>query len=197
MALVLSLLFLLLLRLVAGPLVLVLILGVLGVLAYGIYHCWKEYQVLRDQGASITQLGFTTNLSAYRSVQETWLVAREYPAPPNANCQGLPWPDRPSALSPSVIVLAVLEGLLLLMLIFLRQRIRIAIALLKEASKSGPTRDRRAGGRVWPVGGWAGAGPAGEGQSSAVVNAAVTAFLSLRCPICEVGVRAYLPCRVP
>ncbi|XP_014389996.1 PREDICTED: choline transporter-like protein 4 [Myotis brandtii] len=109
-ALVLSLLFLLLLRLVAGPLVLVLILGVLGVLAYGIYHCWKEYQVLRDRGASITQLGFTTNLSAYRSVQETWLAA--------------------------LIVLAVLEGLLLLMLIFLRQRIRIAIALLKEASKA-------------------------------------------------------------
>lgn len=87
MALVLSLLFLLLLRLVAGPLVLVLILGVLGVLAYGIYHCWKEYQVLRDRGASITQLGFTTNFGAYRSVQETWLVAREYPAPPNATCQ--------------------------------------------------------------------------------------------------------------
>ncbi|GAB5571348.1 choline transporter-like protein 4 isoform X1 [Prionailurus iriomotensis] len=110
-ALVLSLLFILLLRLVAGPLVLVLILGVLGVLAYGIYHCWMEYRVLRDKGASITQQGITTNLSAYRNVQETWLVA--------------------------LIVLAVLEGILLLMLIFLRQRIRIAIALLKEASKSG------------------------------------------------------------
>ncbi|XP_058410715.1 choline transporter-like protein 4 [Diceros bicornis minor] len=109
-ALVLSLLFILLLRLVAGPLVLVLILGVLGVLAYGIYHCWKEYRVLRDEGASINQLGFTTNLSAYRSVQETWLAA--------------------------LIVLAVLEGILLLMLIFLRQRIRIAIALLTEASKA-------------------------------------------------------------
>uniref|UniRef100_A0ABI7YIN4 Choline transporter-like protein n=1 Tax=Felis catus TaxID=9685 RepID=A0ABI7YIN4_FELCA len=109
-ALVLSLLFILLLRLVAGPLVLVLILGVLGVLAYGIYHCWMEYRVLRDKGASITQQGITTNLSAYRNVQETWLVA--------------------------LIVLAVLEGILLLMLIFLRQRIRIAIALLKEASKA-------------------------------------------------------------
>ncbi|KAM7135388.1 choline transporter-like protein 4 isoform 2-T2 [Molossus nigricans] len=109
-ALILSLLFVLLLRLVAGPLVLVLILGVLGVLAYGIYHCWKEYQVLRDNGASITQLGFTTNLSAYRSVQETWLAA--------------------------LVVLAVLEGLLLVTLIFLRQRICIAIALLKEASKA-------------------------------------------------------------
>lgn len=79
-ALVLSLLFILLLRLVAGPLVLVLILGVLGVLAYGIYHCWMEYRVLRDKGASITQQGITTNLSAYRNVQETWLVACECPA---------------------------------------------------------------------------------------------------------------------
>ncbi|XP_035879736.1 choline transporter-like protein 4 [Phyllostomus discolor] len=110
-ALVLSLLFILLLRLVAGPMVLVLIIGVLGVLAYGIYHCWKEYQALQgDPNASISQLGFTTNLSAYSSVRETWLAA--------------------------MIVLAVLEGLLLLMLIFLRQRIRIAIALLKEASKA-------------------------------------------------------------
>ncbi|XP_003789085.1 choline transporter-like protein 4 isoform X1 [Otolemur garnettii] len=109
-ALVLSLLFILLLRLVAGPLVLVLILGVLGVLAYGIYYCWEEYRVLRDKGASISQLGFTTNISAYQSVKETWLVA--------------------------LIVLAVLEGILLLMLLFLRQRIRIAIALLTEASKA-------------------------------------------------------------
>ncbi|XP_032254355.1 choline transporter-like protein 4 [Phoca vitulina] len=109
-ALVLSLLFILLLRLVAGPLVLVLILEVLGVLAYGIYHCWEEYRVLRDKGASINQLGITTNLGAYRNVQETWLAA--------------------------LIVLAVLEGILLLLLLFLRQRIRIAIALLKEASKA-------------------------------------------------------------
>ncbi|TKC34588.1 hypothetical protein EI555_004032, partial [Monodon monoceros] len=109
-ALVLSLLFILLLRLVAGPLVFVLIIGVLGVLAYGIYHSWEEYRVLRDKGASISQLGFTTNLSAYSSVQETWLAA--------------------------LIVLAVLEGILLLMLIFLRQRIRIAIALLEEASRA-------------------------------------------------------------
>lgn len=81
-ALVLSLLFVLLLRLVAGPLVFVLIIGVLGVLAYGIYHCWNEYRLLRDKGASISQLGFTTNLSAYSSVQETWLAARECPAHP-------------------------------------------------------------------------------------------------------------------
>uniref|UniRef100_A0A8C5L126 Choline transporter-like protein n=1 Tax=Jaculus jaculus TaxID=51337 RepID=A0A8C5L126_JACJA len=109
-ALVLSLLFILLLRLLAGPLVLLLILGVLAVLAYGIYHCCQQYRALRDKGASISQLGFTTNLSAYQSVQETWLAA--------------------------LIVLAVLEGVLLLLLIFLRQRIRIAISLLEEASRA-------------------------------------------------------------
>lgn len=80
MALVLSLLFILLLRLVAAPLVLLLIVGVLAVLAYGIYHCWEQYRVLRDEGASITQVGFTTNFSAYKSVKETWLAARESPA---------------------------------------------------------------------------------------------------------------------
>ena len=92
MALVLSLLFILLLRLVAGPLVFVLIIGVLGVLAYGIYHCWEEYRVLRDKGASISQLGFTTDLSAYRNVQETWLAACECPTyrEPLA-AQKLPW----------------------------------------------------------------------------------------------------------
>ncbi|XP_049988956.1 choline transporter-like protein 4 [Alexandromys fortis] len=109
-ALVLSLLFILLLRLVAAPLVLLLIVGVLAVLAYGIYHCWQQYRALQDNGASISQLGFTTDLSAYQSVQETWLAA--------------------------LIILAVLEGILLLMLIFLRQRIRIACALLKEASRA-------------------------------------------------------------
>ena len=42
---------------------------------------------------SIFQLGFTTNLSAYRNVQETWLAACECPAyrEPLA-AQKLPWP---------------------------------------------------------------------------------------------------------
>uniref|UniRef100_A0A286XLA1 Choline transporter-like protein n=1 Tax=Cavia porcellus TaxID=10141 RepID=A0A286XLA1_CAVPO len=110
-ALVLSLLFILLLRLVAGPVVLVLIVALLAVLAYGIYHCWEQYRWLRDNGApSLSEVGFTTNLSAYQSVKETWLAA--------------------------LIILAVLEGILLLLLIFLRQRIRIAIALLTEASRA-------------------------------------------------------------
>ncbi|XP_038624608.1 choline transporter-like protein 4 [Tachyglossus aculeatus] len=109
-SLVLSLVFLLLLQLLAGPLVYVLIVGVLGILAYAIYHCWHEYQWLRDHGTSMADVGFTTDLAAYRSTKEIWLVA--------------------------LIVVAVLEGILVLLLIFLRVRIRIAIALLQEASKA-------------------------------------------------------------
>lgn len=52
------------------------------------------------------------------------------------SCPG-PDPGPSAPCLPSVIILAVLEGVLLLMLIFLRQRICIAIALLKEASRSG------------------------------------------------------------
>lgn len=97
-ALVLSLLFILLLRFMAAPLVLLLIVGVLAVLAYGIYHCYQQYRVLRDRGATISQLGFTTNLSAYQDVQETWLAASEYcPRPPPASHgrPGLPWLGAP------------------------------------------------------------------------------------------------------
>ncbi|CAM5159461.1 unnamed protein product, partial [Eretmochelys imbricata] len=106
-----ELLFLLLLRLVAGVLVWVLILG--GARRRrlrGIYHCWREYSALRAAGAAISNIGFTTNLSVYSSVQETWLAA--------------------------LIILAVVEGVLLLLLIFLRKRILIAIALIQESSRA-------------------------------------------------------------
>ncbi|XP_048345023.1 choline transporter-like protein 4 [Sphaerodactylus townsendi] len=106
----LSLLFLLLLRFTAGFLVWILILGVLVVIAYGIYHCTMEYLKYKDQGATITDIGFTTNLSVYGSVKETWLAV--------------------------LIILCVVEAILLLTLLFLRNRIRIAVALLKEASRA-------------------------------------------------------------
>ncbi|XP_069054360.1 choline transporter-like protein 4 [Lepisosteus oculatus] len=105
-----SLLFLLLLRFMAGILVWVLIVGVLGVIAYGIWHCYWEYDNYRNSNVSINNIGFTTNLSAYLQVKETWLAF--------------------------LIILAALELILLLLLIFLRTRILIAIALIKEASKA-------------------------------------------------------------
>ncbi|NP_001086000.1 choline transporter-like protein 4 [Xenopus laevis] len=109
-AMVVSLLFLILLRFTAGILVWVLIVGVIGVIGYGIYHCYMEYDTLNKQGVSVSDVGFTFNLGVYFRVKETWLAI--------------------------LIVLAVVEAILLLVLLFLRKRILIAIALIKEASKA-------------------------------------------------------------
>ncbi|XP_015276283.1 PREDICTED: choline transporter-like protein 4 [Gekko japonicus] len=109
-AMVLSLLFLLLLRFTAGFLVWILIFGVLVIIAYGIYHCAMEYRNYNAQGATIKDVGFTTNLSVYGHVKETWLAV--------------------------LIILSVVEAILLLTLVFLRNRILIAIALIKEASRA-------------------------------------------------------------
>ncbi|XP_054834408.1 choline transporter-like protein 4 [Eublepharis macularius] len=109
-AMVVSLLFLLLLRFTAGYLVWILIIGVLAIIAYGIYHCTMEYRNYEAKGASIHDVGFTVNLSVYGSVKETWLAV--------------------------LIILCVVEGILLLTILFLRNRIRIAIALIKEASRA-------------------------------------------------------------
>ncbi|XP_063147303.1 choline transporter-like protein 4 [Candoia aspera] len=110
LAMVLSLLFLLLLRFIAGILVWVLIVGVVAITAYGIYHCYMEYDTLNKKGATIQNIGFTTNFSLYSNVKETWLAA--------------------------LIVLCVVEGILLLTLLFLRKRIFTAIALIQEASRA-------------------------------------------------------------
>uniref|UniRef100_A0A670I5R8 Choline transporter-like protein n=1 Tax=Podarcis muralis TaxID=64176 RepID=A0A670I5R8_PODMU len=109
-ALVLSLVFLLLLRCIGGVLVWILIVGVLVAAAYGIYHCYMEYRELDQKGATIKNIGFTTDVGAYRSVKETWLAA--------------------------MIILCVVEGIMLLTLLFLRKQILIAIALIKEASRA-------------------------------------------------------------
>uniref|UniRef100_A0A8C9U690 Choline transporter-like protein n=1 Tax=Scleropages formosus TaxID=113540 RepID=A0A8C9U690_SCLFO len=109
-AMLLSLIFLLLLRFMAPVLVWLLIVGVLGVVAYGIWHCYWEYDNYKNSSTTISNLGFTTNFSAYLQVKETWLAF--------------------------LIILCILEAILLLVLLFLRTRILIAIALIQESSKA-------------------------------------------------------------
>ncbi|XP_023665535.1 choline transporter-like protein 4 isoform X3 [Paramormyrops kingsleyae] len=109
-AMLLSLLFLLLLRFTAPVLVWVLIVGVLAADAYGIWHCYWEYNNYKNSNTTINTIGFTTNFSAYLQVKETWLAF--------------------------MIILCVVEAILLLILLFLRKRILIAIALIQEASKA-------------------------------------------------------------
>ncbi|XP_072549026.1 choline transporter-like protein 2 isoform X2 [Salminus brasiliensis] len=112
-ATVLSLIFIVLLRFLAGVMVWVMIIMVILVIGYGIFHCSMEYVHLKNApGANITlqELGFQMDLSVYLHIRQTWLAF--------------------------IIILAIVEVVIILLLIFLRNRIRIAIALIKEASKA-------------------------------------------------------------
>ncbi|KAJ3609355.1 hypothetical protein NHX12_023878 [Muraenolepis orangiensis] len=105
-----SMVFLLLLRFTAPVMVWVLIIGLLGAGAYGIWHCYWEYDNYKNKSATINDVGFTTNLEVYLQTQETWLAF--------------------------LIIIAIGEAVILLTLIFLRKRILIAIALIQEASRA-------------------------------------------------------------
>ncbi|XP_023127017.1 choline transporter-like protein 4 isoform X1 [Amphiprion ocellaris] len=107
-AMLVSMLFLLLLRFIAPIMVWVLIIGVLVAGAYGIWHCYWEYENFKD--TSISDVGLTTNFKTYLQVQETWLTF--------------------------LIIISVVEVIILLTVIFLRTRILIAIALIQESSKA-------------------------------------------------------------
>uniref|UniRef100_A0A672LJX6 Choline transporter-like protein n=1 Tax=Sinocyclocheilus grahami TaxID=75366 RepID=A0A672LJX6_SINGR len=106
-----SLIFILLLRFTAGFLFWMVIFGVIA--ALGIWHCYWEYSSLKgkpDSDITISDIGFQTDFRVYLQLSQTWLIF--------------------------MISLAVIEAIIILVLIFLRNRVRIAIALLKEGSKA-------------------------------------------------------------
>ncbi|XP_035509862.1 choline transporter-like protein 5-B isoform X2 [Morone saxatilis] len=110
---VVSLIFILLLRYTAGVLLWLIIFGVIAVVGYGIWHCYMEYSTLSGKpGANITisEIGFHTDFGVYLELSQTWLIF--------------------------LISLSVIEAIIVILLIFLRMRLRIAIALLKEGSKA-------------------------------------------------------------
>ncbi|XP_047006121.1 choline transporter-like protein 2 isoform X1 [Ictalurus punctatus] len=112
-ATILSLIFIILLRFLAGIMVWVMIVMVILVIGYGIFHCSMEYVHLKNTpGANITlkELGFQMDLNVYLHIRQTWLAF--------------------------TIILAIVELIIILLLIFLRKRILIAIALIKEASRA-------------------------------------------------------------
>uniref|UniRef100_A0A672KM95 Choline transporter-like protein n=1 Tax=Sinocyclocheilus grahami TaxID=75366 RepID=A0A672KM95_SINGR len=108
-----SLIFILLLRFTAGVLFWMVIFGVIAAVGYGIWHCYWEYSSLKgkpDSDITISDIGFQTDFRVYLQLRQTWLIF--------------------------MISLAVIEAIIILVLIFLRNRVRIAIALLKEGSKA-------------------------------------------------------------
>lgn len=110
---VISLLFILLLRFTAGVLLWLVIFGVITAVGYGIWHCYWEYSNLSGKPGSnvtISDIGFHTDFSVYLQRSQTWLIF--------------------------MISLSVIEAIVVIILIFLRSRLRIAIALLKEGSKA-------------------------------------------------------------
>ncbi|XP_037105545.1 choline transporter-like protein 5 [Syngnathus acus] len=112
-SMVISLIFLLLLRFIAGVLLWLIIGAIVGAIGYGIGHCYWQYtSLLGKEGADITisQIGFQADFQVYLELSQTWFIF--------------------------MIVLSVIEGIVLLILIFLRERLLISIALLKEASKA-------------------------------------------------------------
>ncbi|XP_056315460.1 choline transporter-like protein 2 isoform X1 [Danio aesculapii] len=112
-AMLISLIFILLLRFLAGVMVWVMIIMVIIVIGYGIFHCYMQYASLKGQAGSdvtIKDLGLQTDFSVYLQIQQTWLAF--------------------------MIILCIVEVVILLLLIFLRKRLLIAIALIKEASKA-------------------------------------------------------------
>uniref|UniRef100_A0A671SRX2 Choline transporter-like protein n=1 Tax=Sinocyclocheilus anshuiensis TaxID=1608454 RepID=A0A671SRX2_9TELE len=112
-AMLVSLIFILLLRCLAGVMVWVMIIMVIIVIGYGIFHCYMQYASLKGQAGSdvtIKDLGLQTDFSVYLQIQQTWLAF--------------------------MIILCIVEVVIILLLIFLRKRLLIAIALIKEASKA-------------------------------------------------------------
>uniref|UniRef100_A0A8C6UJ27 Choline transporter-like protein n=1 Tax=Neogobius melanostomus TaxID=47308 RepID=A0A8C6UJ27_9GOBI len=79
----------------------------------GIWHCFWEYSTLgMKPGSNITisDIGFQPDLAVYLNLSQTWLIF--------------------------MCFLAVIEGIIVIVLIFLRKRICIAISLLKEGSRA-------------------------------------------------------------
>ncbi len=124
----------------------------------GIWHCYWEYSSLKgkpDSDITISDIGFQTDFRVYLQLSQTWLIFSEIwvfvvkfksdNASQTKQCsctfkfkdmKSLVWWKWLTAwYFTAVISLAVIEAIVILVLIFLRNRVRIAIALLKEGSK--------------------------------------------------------------
>jgi len=115
-AVVVSFIWIFLMRWIAAPLIWIFILGLLGLMGFGLYYCWCRWdQITNNQVGEVETITslmqeFTFDYAQYMKVAEVWLGFG--------------------------IVLAILTLIYLVLLIFFIKRIRIATKLLAEASKA-------------------------------------------------------------
>lgn len=111
-ALVISLLYIILLRFVAGIIVWLSILALIVLFGCGIFVSYKNYVQLRDTGKPIVQQGnnLDAKLQSILNKQGFWITL--------------------------LIIFAVLAALVVFIVIFLRKRIAVAVALIREGSKA-------------------------------------------------------------
>jgi len=113
-AAVVSFLWIFLMRWIAAPMIWIFILGVLALMAYGIYFCYDKYNILSQQPGEVQDIStllqeYTFDFAQYLEVKEVWLGF--------------------------LIALSIVAAIYVLLLIFFIKRIRIATRLLAEASK--------------------------------------------------------------
>lgn len=103
-----SFIYIIILRWILGPLILISTLAIIGGLSFAIYFCVTKYISLRDNPNQGFQL--TTNLNYYLTLSTTWLVF--------------------------AIIASVILFIILLLILVLVKRVRLAIRLIGEASRA-------------------------------------------------------------
>ncbi|ELT97196.1 hypothetical protein CAPTEDRAFT_153937 [Capitella teleta] len=98
-----------LMRWLAGIIVWFTIFAFVGLFGFATYYTFNKWLTMKDNPDNQGTITFSTSLDYYTNLADTWLALG--------------------------IISAVFLGIMLLILLFLRKRIKIAIALIKEASR--------------------------------------------------------------
>ncbi|CEF68396.1 CTL-like protein 2 [Strongyloides ratti] len=106
---IISLLYIIILRIIGGMIIWLTIFIVFVILGTGSGYCWYRYKILKDIGA-IDDYSFQPNIDLYFKMPTTWMVI--------------------------AITISIIFGIFSLIMIIVRQRIRLALLLIEETSKA-------------------------------------------------------------
>ncbi|VDM38921.1 unnamed protein product [Toxocara canis] len=123
-----ALLWIVAMRILGRYLVWATILFVVAILSAGAGYCWYRYKILYDAGA-ITDYSFQPDISVYFEMPTTWMIIG------TAFLNNFSFFPLFFYVQVS-IVLSVLLLVVLVILLFVRSRIKLAVALIEESSKA-------------------------------------------------------------